>query len=94
MRLSARNQLDGVVASVQHGAVMSTVVVRLAGGQQATSAITRDSAEALELAVGDEVKAVIKSTEGRHDRQGVTGDLATGLGFGAPPWDLNPEPAD
>ena len=63
MRLSARNQLDGVVASVEHGAVMSTVVVRLAGGQEVVSAITKDSAESLDLAEGDAVKVVVKATE-------------------------------
>jgi molybdate transport system regulatory protein len=63
MRLSARNQLDGVVTQVEHGAVMSTVVVRLPDGQQITAAITKDSAEGLELAVGDAVKAIVKSTE-------------------------------
>jgi len=63
MRLSARNQLDGVVVSVQHGVVMTTVVIRLAGGQEVVSAITRDSAESLALAEGDAVTAVIKATE-------------------------------
>lgn len=63
MKLSARNQLDGVVVSVDHGAVMSTVVIALPGGQNVVSAITRDSAEALGLAEGDAVKAVIKATE-------------------------------
>ncbi len=63
MRLSARNQLDGVVASVEHGAVMSTVVIRLSGGQEVVAAITKDSAEALALAPGDAVTAVIKATE-------------------------------
>ncbi|MGO9333953.1 MAG: TOBE domain-containing protein [Acidimicrobiales bacterium] len=63
MRLSARNQLDGVVVRVEHGVVMSTVVIRLDGGQQVVSAITRDSAESLALAEGDAVKAVIKATE-------------------------------
>lgn len=63
MRLSARNQLDGVVIRVDHGVVMSTVVVRLTGGQEVVSAITRDSAESLALAEGDSVKVVIKATE-------------------------------
>jgi molybdate transport system regulatory protein len=63
MRLSARNQLEGTIVKVDHGAVMSTVVVRLAGGQEVTAAITKDSAEGLELAEGDVVFAVIKSTE-------------------------------
>ena len=63
MRLSARNQLDGVVVRVEHGAVMSTVVVALSGGQEVVSAITKDSAEALGLRDGDAVKVVIKATE-------------------------------
>jgi molybdate transport system regulatory protein len=63
MRLSARNQLPGTVASVVHGAVLSTVTIRLAGGEQVVAAITRDSAEGLELAEGDRVTAVIKATE-------------------------------
>ncbi len=63
MRLSARNQLEGAVVRVDHGAVMSTVVVRLAGGQEVVSVITKDSATELNLAEGDAVKAVVKSTE-------------------------------
>ncbi len=63
MRLSARNQLDGVVARVEHGAVMSTVVIRLDGGQEIVSVITKGSADALGLGEGDAVKAVIKATE-------------------------------
>ena len=63
MRISARNQLAGTVVSVDHGAVMSVVVIRLEGGQEVVSAITKDSAEGLELVVGDAVTAVIKSTD-------------------------------
>jgi len=63
MRLSARNQLDGTVASVHHGEVMSTVTIRLDGGQEVVAAITKDSAEGLNLAEGDVVKAIIKATE-------------------------------
>jgi molybdate transport system regulatory protein len=63
MRLSARNQLDGTVVRVDHGAVMSTVVIRLAGGQEVVAAITKESAESLGLAEGDAVQAVIKATE-------------------------------
>ncbi len=63
MRISARNQLPGIVTRVEHGAVMSTVVIRLAGGDEVVAAITKDSAESLELAEGDTVQAVIKATE-------------------------------
>jgi molybdate transport system regulatory protein len=63
MRLSARNQLAGTVTAVDHGSVMSTVVIQLEGGQEVVAAITKDSAQGLNLAEGDAVKAVIKSTE-------------------------------
>jgi molybdate transport system regulatory protein len=63
MRLSARNQLPGTVVSVDIGAVMATVVIRLAGGENVVAAITKDSAESLQLSEGDAVTAVIKATE-------------------------------
>jgi molybdopterin-binding protein len=63
MKLSARNQLRSKVKSVKLGSIMAEVVVELADGQQIVSAITRSSAEALELKEGDEVVAIIKSTE-------------------------------
>jgi len=62
MRISARNQLKGTVAKVTLGAVMAEVVVDV-GDQQVVAAITRGSAEALELAEGAEVTVVIKATE-------------------------------
>ena len=63
MRLSARNQMAGTIVSVDHGAVRSTVVIRLKGGEEVVSASTKDSARHLDLADGDQVTAVIKSTE-------------------------------
>jgi molybdopterin-binding protein len=63
MEISARNQLKGRVKSVRSGDIMSEVVVVLADGQEITSVITRDAVEQLHLQPGDEVAAVIKSTE-------------------------------
>ena len=63
MKLSARNQLAGTVASVDLGAVMATVVIRLTGGQEVVAAITKDSVDHLGLKEGDAVSAVIKATE-------------------------------
>jgi molybdopterin-binding protein len=60
--LSARNQFPGVVKSVKLGGVMAEVVVTV-GTLEIVSAITRTSAEALSLKAGDQVRAVIKSTE-------------------------------
>lgn len=63
MRLSARNQLTAAIDNIHLGEVMATVTVTLPDGQHLTAAITRDSAEELELAPGDQVIVVIKSTE-------------------------------
>jgi molybdate transport system regulatory protein len=61
--LSIRNRFPGTVAGVQHGAVMTTVKLALAGGQTLTAVITKDAAEDLGLAPGDAVTALVKSTE-------------------------------
>jgi molybdopterin-binding protein len=63
LRLSARNQLRGTVTAVQHGEVMSTVKAVLGDGQPLTAAITKEAARDLDLAPGDDVVVVIKSTE-------------------------------
>ena len=60
--LSARNQFPGTVKSIKLGGVMAEVVVTV-GDLEIVSAITRASAEQMELQPGDAVKAVIKSTE-------------------------------
>ena len=60
--LSARNQFAGTVKSVKLGGVMAEVVVAV-GSLEIVSAITRGSAEALGLKVGNAVRAIIKSTE-------------------------------
>ncbi len=62
MALSARNQLEGTIEQLKLGDVMAHVVVRV-GANAIESVITRASAEALGLKVGDRVRAVIKSTE-------------------------------
>ncbi len=63
MRLSTRNQLDGTVVSVTRGEAMAVVRVRLTGGDEITSSITRDAADDLQLSDGLRVKVLIKSTE-------------------------------
>ena len=63
MKLSARNQIKGKVVKVTPGVVNSEVIIEIAGGQQIVSIITKTSAESLNLAVGKQVYAVIKSSE-------------------------------
>jgi len=63
VNISARNQLKGKVKEVKRGSVMAEVVVTLPDGQEIVSAITLGSVQALNLQVGDNVTAIIKSTE-------------------------------
>ena len=63
MKISARNQLKGKVKEVKRGSVMAEVVVTLPDGQEIVSAITLGSVQTLNLQVGDDVTAIIKSTE-------------------------------
>ena len=65
--LSARNQFKGLVKSVILGNVMAEIIVQ-AGDLKIVSAITRSSAESMSLKEGDEVTAVIKSTEVMIDK--------------------------
>ncbi|MCX3059521.1 TOBE domain-containing protein [Streptomyces beihaiensis] len=88
--MSIRNQLPGTVTAVTPGRAMATVKVRLDGGQDLTAAITIDAAEALGLASGTPVRALIKSTEVslataqvsgvsiRNQLAGTVGDIAAG----------------
>ena len=63
MKLSARNQLEGKVAGVELGAVMANVKIEIAEPGVITAVITKESAEKLGLSEGDDVTAIIKSTE-------------------------------
>jgi molybdopterin-binding protein len=63
MKISARNQLKGKIKAVKPGSVMAEIVVELPDGQQIVSAITLTSAQDLNLRVGDDVVAIIKSTD-------------------------------
>jgi molybdopterin-binding protein len=62
MALSARNQLRGRIKEIKLGNVMAHIVVQV-GENEIESVITRRSVEEMKLQVGDEVAAVIKSTE-------------------------------
>ena len=63
MRLSTRNQLAGIVSSIQLGEAMAVVKVTLDTGQSITASITREAAEDLDLAAGTAVTVLVKSTE-------------------------------
>jgi len=63
LKISARNALKGRITAIKKGAVMSQITVDVGGGQTVMSAIFVDSADDLGLKVGDEVLAVVKSTD-------------------------------
>jgi molybdopterin-binding protein len=62
MRLSARNELRGVVKGVKTGAVMAEIVVDVEPGTM-VAAITDTSRRNMDLKDGDQVVVVVKATE-------------------------------
>ena len=60
--LSARNHLQGRIRSLTLDGLMAEVTLEV-GGQPLVAIITRSSAERLGLKIGDQILAVIKSTE-------------------------------
>jgi molybdopterin-binding protein len=69
MSISARNRLRGVVSKLLVDGLMAEVQLRI-GDQELVAVITRSSAERLGLKLGDEVFAVIKSTEVMIGKEG------------------------
>lgn len=63
MELSARNQLNGKITNVEIGAVMVSIKLEVTEPGIITAMITKESAEKLGLTEGDDVTAIIKSTE-------------------------------
>ena len=63
LKISARNQLKGKVVSVEKDGVTAKVKVEIKVPAVVTAVITKEAVEDLGVKVGDEVNAVIKSTE-------------------------------
>ena len=61
LRTSARNQLAGKVASRHDGAVNSEVGLDLGAGKTLTATLTLESANMLDLKIGDPLQALIKA---------------------------------
>ncbi len=62
MKLSARNQLAGKVVEVVKGQTTAHVRVDI-GGRIITSSITNEAVDDLGLKAGDDVTAIIKSSD-------------------------------
>jgi molybdopterin-binding protein len=63
LKISARNCFTGKVESVEEGQITAKVKVKIESPGIITAIISKESVEDLEIKVGDEVIAVIKSTE-------------------------------
>lgn len=63
MKLSARNQLKGKILKVDEGLITSKVMLDLGNGNIISAIISKDAITDLDLKVGDDAYAIIKSTE-------------------------------
>jgi molybdopterin-binding protein len=63
LKISARNRLKGKVVAVEKGIITAKVKIEIKGPAVVTSVITKEAVEDLDLKVGDEVEAIVKSTE-------------------------------
>ena len=63
VKLSARNRFKGKVVSVEKGVITAKVKVEIKMPVTVTAVITKDAVEDLDIKVGDEVEAIVKSTE-------------------------------
>jgi len=63
LKLSARNSLKGKVIAVEKGIITAKVKVQIMVPAVVTSVITKEAVEDLDIKVGDEVTAIVKSTE-------------------------------
>lgn len=62
LKISARNQLTGVVSAINEGAVNAIVKLDVAEGVGITSTISMEAVKDLGLEVGKEATAIIKAT--------------------------------
>ncbi len=63
VKLSARNRFKGKIVAVEKGVITAKVKVEVKMPVTVTAVITKDAVEDLDLKVGDEVEAIVKSTE-------------------------------
>ena len=63
MKLSARNQLKGVITDIRKGAVTTVVKVEVQHPAIISATITNEATEELGLKVGDQAIAILKASE-------------------------------
>lgn len=62
MKISGQNKISGEILAIKKGDIECQITLK-AGEFRIVSVITRDSAEEMGLAPGDQVVALIKATE-------------------------------
>jgi len=63
MEISARNKIKGTIKEITLGSVMAKVKIDIGNGNVISSVITIESVTDLDLKAGDDVYAIVKSTE-------------------------------
>jgi molybdate transport system regulatory protein len=63
VKLSARNNLKGKIVAVEKGVITAKVKIEIQVPATVTAVITKEAVEDLDLKIGDEVVAIVKSTE-------------------------------
>ncbi len=63
VKLSARNNFKGKIIAVEKGVITAKVKIEVKVPTTITAVITKEAVDDLDLKVGDEVTAIIKSTE-------------------------------
>jgi molybdopterin-binding protein len=63
MKLSARNQLKGVVCEIKKGMTTAVVKIEVRNPAVISASITNEALEELALRVGEEAYAVIKASD-------------------------------
>jgi molybdate transport system regulatory protein len=62
LRLSARNQIGGIVSQLWQGQLEAEVVLDIGGGASIAAVVTAESVRDLELAVGEPITACVKAS--------------------------------
>ena len=60
-KLSARNQLQGIVSQVRRGVINSEIILTIKGGDHVAATVTNDSVQTLNLHEGQIATAVFKA---------------------------------
>jgi molybdopterin-binding protein len=63
MEISARNKIKGTIEEITLGSVMAKVKINIGNENVISSVVTIESVTDLKLKVGDNVYAIVKSTE-------------------------------